>query len=88
VINLGHVHIQPLESGLSLGVVIDNMLSFDAHVNCVCKAVNYHAEALRHILKMVTTDVVLTIASTMVSARLDYYNAILHGTCKSNVKKL
>jgi len=29
--------------------MIDNTLSFDAHVNSVCKVVNYHAKALRHI---------------------------------------
>jgi len=51
-----------------LGVVMDNILFFDAHVKSVCKAVNYHAKALRHIWKRVTTDVALTIASTMVDA--------------------
>jgi len=56
----------------------DNTMSFDAHVNAVCKAVNYHAKALRHIRKRVTTGVALTIASTMVGARPDYCNAILH----------
>jgi len=59
-----------------LGVVIDNTLSFNAHVHSVCKAVNYHAKALRHIQKRVITNVALTIASTMVGARLDYCNAI------------
>jgi len=88
VIDLGNVHIQPPESVHSLGGVIDNTLSFDAHVNSVCKAVNYHAKALRHIRKRVTTDVALTIASTMVGAQLDYCNAILHGTSKSNIQKL
>jgi len=88
VIDLGNVHIQPSESIRSLGVVIDNTLSFDAYVNSVCKAVNYHAKALRHIRKSVTTDVALTIASTMVGSRLDYCNAILHGTSKSNIQKL
>jgi len=63
-------------------------LSFDAHVNSVCKAVNYHAKALRHIWKRVTTDVALTIASTMVGARMDYCNAILHRMSKSNIQKL
>jgi len=71
VIDLDSVHIQPLESVRSLGVVIDNTLSFDAHVNSVSKAVNYHAKVLRHIRKRVTTKVALTIVSTMVSARLD-----------------
>jgi len=36
---------------LRLGVVIDNTLSFDAHVNYVCKAVSTNAKALRHIRK-------------------------------------
>jgi len=86
VIDLGIVHIQPSESVRSLGVVvIDNTLSFDAHVNSVCKAVNYHANALSHIRKRVTTDIILTITSGMVGARLDYCNAILHGTNKSNI---
>jgi len=43
VIDLGNVHIQPSQSVRSLGVVIDNTLSFDAHVNSVSKAVTYHA---------------------------------------------
>ena len=88
VIDLGDVQIQPSERVRSLGVIIDNTLSFNAHVDSVCKAANYHARALRHIRKRVTTDVALTVASTMVGARLDYRNAILYGTTKSNVQKL
>jgi hypothetical protein len=88
VIDLDNAHIQPSESVRSLGVVIDSTLSFDAHVNSVCKAANYHAKALRHIRKRVTTDVAVSIASTMVGARLDYCNAILYGTSKSNIQKL
>ena len=45
MIDLGDVQIQPSESVRSLGVVIYNTLSFDAHVNSVCKAANYHAKA-------------------------------------------
>jgi len=41
--------------------------------------------AHRHIWKSVTTDAALSIASTMVGAQLDYCNAILYGTTKSNV---
>jgi len=68
--------------------MIDNMLSFNAQVNSVCKDVNYHANAQRHIWKRVTTTVALTIASTMVGTRIDYCNAILHGTSKSNIQNL
>jgi len=44
-----YVHIPPLESVRSLGVVIAIALSVNAHVDFVGKAVNYHLKALRHI---------------------------------------
>ena len=89
VIDLSDVQIQPSECVRSLGVIIDNTLSFNAHaVDSVCKVANYHARALRHIRKRVTTDVAFTVASTMAGARLDYCNAILYGRTKSNVQKL
>ena len=45
-------------------------------------------QALRHIRKRMPDDVALTIASTMIGARLDYCNSILHGTSLSNIQKL
>ena len=60
MIDLGDIQIQQSESVRSQGVVIDNTLSFDAHVNPVFKAANYHAKALRHIRKRVTTDVAVS----------------------------
>jgi len=45
-------------------------------------AKHYHDRALRHIRKRVTTDVALSIVSTLIGAQLDYCNAI------SNVQKL
>jgi hypothetical protein len=45
-------------------------------------------QALRHIRKRVPEDVALTIASTMIGARLDYCNSILHGKSISNFQKL
>jgi len=84
LISAGNVHIQPSESVRSLGIVIDNTLSFDAHVNSVCKAVNHHDKALRHIRKMLTTNVALTISSTMVGARMNYRNHSEHNGRRSN----
>jgi hypothetical protein len=33
----------------SLGVILDARLTFNAHATAVCKAINYHIWALRHI---------------------------------------
>jgi len=57
-------------------MLIDNTLSFDAYVNSVCKAVNYHAKAQRRLNHSEHNDWCLT----------GFYNAILHGT--SNIQKL
>ena len=44
--------------------------------------------ALSHIRKSISDKTALTVASTMVGARLDYCNSILYGASKSNLQKL
>jgi len=46
VIDLSDVNIQPSESVRSLGVVTDSTLCFNAHINSIFNAANYHAKAL------------------------------------------
>jgi len=87
-ITIGDVNIRTSDSIKSLGVIIDNKLSFNAHVNSLCKAAHFHIRALRHIRKCVPEDVALTVASTMVGARLDYCNSVLYGTTNVNLQKL
>jgi len=72
----------------SLGVTIDNMLSFDDHINKVCKAAHFHIRALRHIRRCVSIDDAKTMVSAMVSSRLDYCNSILYDTSLSNLSNL
>jgi len=40
----------------SLGVALDSTLSFDQHVNNVCKTAHYHVRALRHIRRCMSVD--------------------------------
>jgi len=62
----------------SLGVILDSRLSFDAHVAMVCKTCNYHIWALQHIRRLLPLDVAWTLACSIVGARLDYCNLVLH----------
>jgi len=87
-IALGDTTIPMSASVKSLGVTIDKTLSFDEHVSSVCKAAHYHIRALRHIRRCISDDDAKQIAVSMVSARLDYCNAVLYGTSKSNIAKL
>ena len=71
-----------------LGVIFDPRLTFDAYVSLVCKACNYRIWALRHIRRVLPQGVAKTLASSIVSSRLDYCNAVLYGTSNSTTSKL
>jgi len=65
-------------------------LHADRHSDCclscrssVCKACNYHIWALRHIRRVLPPDIAKTLASSIVSSRLDYCNGVLYGTPNS-----
>ena len=71
-----------------LGVTLDLALTFDRHVTQVLHCCSYHTRALRHIRPLLTFDAAKTIAHSIVSSRLDYSNALLHGTSTSNLDRL
>ena len=71
-----------------LGVVLDRHLNLTTHVQSVCKSVNYHIQAFRHIRTLLTTDMARTVACALVNSRLDYANAVLYKTSASNIAEL
>ena len=58
------------------------------HVTEVIRSCSYHTRALRHIRPLLTLDVIKMIGHSTVSSRLDYSNALLHGTSVYNINKL
>ena len=72
----------------SLGVTIDSGLTFNEHVDNICKASAYHIRSLRHIRKFIDEDAATSVTTALVSARIDYCNSLLYGTSKSNIDKL
>jgi hypothetical protein len=71
-----------------LGVTLDKRLSFDAHVNAVAKACNYHFWGLRYIPHLLTTELARTLARSIIGAHLDYYNSTLYGASDKSVNIL
>ena len=59
----------------SLGVTIEENLTFDEHVRNVWKASYYHIRGLRHIRAALSNDTACIVASAIVGSRLDYCNA-------------
>ncbi len=64
----------------SLGVTLDQSLTFDQHVQCIVKASNSHIRALRHIRPMLDRGVTNTIACSIVSTKFHYCNSLLHAS--------
>jgi len=87
-LDAGTVHIKTYDCGKSLGVLIDSTISFNQHVNKICKSSYYHIKALRHIRKLLSDDTARTVACAMVAGRLDYCNAVLYGSLSMNIDKL
>jgi hypothetical protein len=79
----------PLSSVIkSLGVTLDQRLTFKNHANAVVKACNYHTRAIRHIRPLLSQSTALTLACSMVNSRLDYCNALLNGAPAATINKL
>ena len=71
-----------------LGVTLDQHLTFNKHIQNVCRSSYYHIRALKHIRSSLSEDVAKTIACAFVSSRLDYSNSVWFGISKSNISRL
>ena len=60
----------------------------DDHVKETVRACNYHIRAPRHVRKSLTLEATRTIVHGLVTACLDYCNALLFGLTRSNIAKL
>jgi len=52
------------------------------------RSCNYHAQAIRHIRHLLTTELAQTLACSLILSRIDYCNAVLHGALSYSIKKL
>ena len=71
-----------------LGVQLDPLLNFDAHV---CKVVSecwYHLKNIAKIRRYLTNDELKKLVHAVISSKLDYCNSILYGVKSSTLAKL
>ena len=54
----------------------------------MARSCNYHAQAIRHIRHLLTTELAQTLACSLILSRIDYCNAVLHGAPSYSIKKL
>jgi len=69
-------------------VTLDNHLTLKQHTQSLCRNIHFHTRALRRIRPALTDSMAATVATSVVQSRLDYANALLHGTLAGNIYKL
>ena len=80
--------ITPAASVFNLGVTFDENFNFKQYISKTCRCCFYHIRDLRRIRRFISLSVANTIATALVSSRLDYCNSLLHKTASKDIAKL
>ena len=80
--------VTPAPSVSNLGVNFDESFNFKQHISKTCRCCFYHIRDLRRIRRFVSLSVAKTIATALVSSRLDYCNSLLYNTANKDVARL
>ena len=78
----------PAASVLNLEVTFDENFNFKQHFSKTCCCCFYHIRDLRRIRRFLSPSVAKTIATALVSSRLDYCNFLLYNTANKDIAKL
>ena len=54
----------------------------------VAQSCSYHAQAIRHIRHLLSTELAQTLACSLILSRIDFCNAVLHGAPTGTIQKL
>jgi hypothetical protein len=87
-VTIGGCSISPKPHVKNLGVVFDKHLAMDKHVNTISRTCHYHLRNIGRIRRYLTNDACRTVVQSLVTSRLDYGNALLHGQPKTQTQRL
>ena len=71
--------LEPTSSARNIGAVFDDTMSFEEHVNELCRTAFYHTRNISHIRPCLSIDSTKTLVHALVTSRLDHSNALLYG---------
>ena len=72
----------------NLGVFFDSKLSMECQINSVTRSCYFHLRNIGRIRSLVTEDACRTLVRSLITSRLDYGNALLHGVNSVSLQKL
>ena len=80
--------ITPSDSARNLGVVFDGDFNFRKHISLVCRTCYYHISDLRRLRRCLTSEVSKTIATALITSKLDYCNGLLYNVTNRELSRL
>ena len=78
-ITVGDATVEPTASARNIGAVFDDTMSFEEHVNELCRAAFYHIRNISRIRPCLSIDSTKTLVHALVTSRLDHCNSFLYG---------
>ena len=81
------LEITPTDSARNLGVVFDGGLNFRKHISLVCRSCYYHIRDLRRLRRCLTLEDSKTIATTLISSKLDNCNGFLYNVTSRELNR-
>src|SRR3981189_3316291 len=87
-VSVGNINIKPCTKIRNLGVIFDNNMTMEDHVNNICKTSYFYIHLLGKLRKFLDKATGVMITHAFVTSRLDYCNSLLHGISSSLAAKL
>ena len=78
-ITVGDATVEPTSSARNIGAIFDDTMSFEEHVNDLCKIAFYHIRNISCIRPCLSIDSTKTLVHVLVMSRLDHCNSLLYG---------
>ena len=71
-----------------LGVIFDQLLSFDDYIGSVCRSTHFHLRNIGRIRHLLSHHVTAQLIHVLISTRLDYCNSVLYNLPRRSISIL
>ena len=78
-ITVGDASVEPTSSTRNIGAIFDDTMSFEDHVNELCRTAFYHIRNISRICSCLSIDSTKTVVHALVTSCLDHCNSLLYG---------
>ena len=86
--NVAGTDIQLSDKLKILGATLDSNLTMESHIKALSSSCFYHIRSFKQIRSSLDHVMAISVASALVSSRLDHLNSILHGAASKHINRL